>query len=64
MRFHTIWPENRYVSEEQIRSWYADAVANGETELTELRDPEDMAHELSWIGVITLGHRHFKSGER
>lgn len=34
---------------------YSDAVANGEFEETELNDYEEMARELSLIGVITLG---------
>lgn len=50
-----IWPERRFVSESQIRTWYSDAVANGEAEETDLRDPEEMARELSSIGIITLG---------
>ena len=54
-RFEIIWPEHRFVSEAQIRTWYADAVANGEAEETDLRDPEKMARELSYIGTITLG---------
>lgn len=54
-RFEIIWPDHRFVSEDQIRSWYADAVANGEAEEIDLRDPEEMARELSSIGHITLG---------
>lgn len=53
--FEIVWPQYRWVSEAQIRTWYADAVANGEAEETELRSPEEMARELSSIGVITLG---------
>ena len=54
-RFQIIWPEYRFVSEEKIRTWYSDAVANGETGATDLLDPEEMARELDSIGVITLG---------
>ncbi len=50
-----IWPDHRWVTKAQIRLWYADAVANGEAEETELKDVEEMARELSSIGVITLG---------
>lgn len=54
-RFEIIWPEYRFVSEAQIRTWYVDAVANGDAEETDLRDPEEMARELSFVGIITLG---------
>ncbi len=54
-RFELIYPERRFVSEQQIRTWYSDAVANGEAEETNLRDPEEMARELQSIGHITLG---------
>ena len=50
-----IWPEYRQVTEEQIRLWYGDAVANGEAEETTLNDPDEMARELHFIGNITLG---------
>jgi hypothetical protein len=53
--FEIIWPDNRWVSIEQIKLWYGDAVANGEAEETELNDPEEMARELSSMGHITLG---------
>ncbi len=56
-RFEIIWPEHRYVSEDQIKLWYSDAIANGDAEETNLNDPEEMARELSSIGVITLGRR-------
>lgn len=50
-----IWPERRFVREWQIRTWYSDAVANGETEQNDLKDPDEMARELQFIGTITLG---------
>lgn len=50
-----IWPQRRVVDEEQIRTWYEDAVANGDAEETNLTDPYDMAKELENIGIITLG---------
>jgi len=53
--FQIIWPERRWVSEDQIKMWYTDAVANGEAEETQLNDVEEMARELSSIGHITLG---------
>ena len=53
--FEIIWPERRFVSEDKIRVWYSDAVANGEAEETDLTEVEEMARELSSIGHITLG---------
>lgn len=53
--FEIIWPEKRWVTTEQIKSWYEDAVANGEAEEIMLNDPEEMARELHSIGAITLG---------
>lgn len=55
MKWLIIWPERRIVGEDQIRTWYDDAVANGETDKIDLRDPDEMARELSNIGTITLG---------
>lgn len=54
MEFEIIWPEHRFVSARQIRTWYDDAVANGDT-ADGLNDPEEMARELSSLGHITLG---------
>lgn len=52
--FEIIWPEKRWVSEDQIKTWYFDAVENGEANAG-LNDVEEMARELSSIGHITLG---------
>ncbi len=60
-RFEIIWPEYRFVSEKQIRTWYGDAVANGEADAG-LNDPEEMASELSSIGHITLGRGRLSIG--
>jgi hypothetical protein len=57
MTWHILWPEIRTVSDETIRGWYRDAVANGEVERTELTETEEMARELSIAGVITLGRK-------
>ncbi len=56
--FEILWPEHCFVSEEQIRTWYSDAVANCEAEETDLQNSEDMAKELSYIGIITLKRRN------
>lgn len=57
--FEIIWPERRYVSIEQIRLWYGDAVANGEIDEDILPDCDEcadaMARELHYLGTITLG---------
>lgn len=49
-----IWPRRQRITEYQIRLWYGDAVANGETE-GGLNDPDEMARELHSLGNITLG---------
>lgn len=52
--FRILWPENRAVSAETMRGWYADAVANGEVERTDCTDVRDMARELHMAGAVTL----------
>lgn len=49
-----LWPEHRTVSAQQIRTWYADAVANDEA-TAGITDVDAMARELSNIGHITIG---------
>jgi hypothetical protein len=48
-----IWPERRRISEHQIKTWYSDAVANGDTD-PGLNDPDEMARELDSIGYATF----------
>jgi hypothetical protein len=56
MKFEIVWPDHRWVSEDQIKIWYSDALVNGNAEdETIFDDPEAMARELSDIGTITLG---------
>jgi len=59
MKFYIIWPERRFVSEETIAMWFSDALANEEidAELARVTDPEMMARELHYAGLITLGRR-------
>lgn len=52
--FRILWPENRAVSADTMRGWYADAVANGEVERTDCTDVRDMARELHMAGAFTL----------
>jgi hypothetical protein len=56
-----IWPEYRLVSDEQMRAWYADAIANDTYEASDpcaiergLCDPNEMARALDFAGVLTL----------
>jgi len=56
---YIIWPEKRAVSDEEIASWYSDAVANGEigpSYVPEM-DSEKMAAALEDIGVLTVGKK-------
>lgn len=57
--FNVIWPERRRVSEEQICSWYDDAMANGELDdgdyFEETVNQKAMA--LHRAGIVTLGHQ-------
>lgn len=56
MQFEILWPDRRWVSENQIKIWYSDALANGDAEdETIFEDTEAMARELHDIGIITLG---------
>jgi len=58
MQFEIIWPERRIVSEEKIRSWYADAIDNGQV-LPDFfgfeKEPKGMAMALADAGIITIG---------
>ena len=53
--FNIIWPERRTVSAEQIDIWFADAVANGDAEESEVETTQDKARFLDDLGYITLG---------
>ena len=55
--FYIVYPEVRFVSDRQIESWYADAVANDEiaSEYLYAHDLQTKARGLSDSGVITLG---------
>lgn len=54
-KFNILWPEKKVVGSEQIKSWYSDAVANNQATKKDLTDPHLMAHELHYVGIITLG---------
>lgn len=53
--FRTIWPQNTWVDETQIRQWYEDAVASYEDIQLGLDDPTEQAKALDSCGIITLG---------
>jgi hypothetical protein len=57
--FYVIWPDPRWVSEAQIRSWYDDAVADGDIaeEYLFAHDVETMQRALSDCGFVTFGRR-------
>lgn len=51
---HIVWPERRTVSEETVRGWYFDAVANKEVEdLGEHPTLEQVVAALDDAGLIT-----------
>lgn len=56
-KFWIIWPESRFVTEHQMKTWYFDAVANNQIarEYLDLADVAKMAEALSDAGLITLG---------
>jgi hypothetical protein len=55
-RLWIIYPENRWVSANQIDSWYSDARADGRlSDDGTATDPYDQALVLQDIGDITLG---------
>ncbi len=58
MSFNLIYPEQRRVSDDTIRQWYADAVANNEIAPEykgfEKHDVMKMAAALSDAGIITV----------
>ena len=49
---YIIYPERRWISEQKLASWYADAVANMEAE-PGARTVREMAAALEDIGFIT-----------
>lgn len=60
MSVYIVYPECRVVSDEQIRVWFSDAVANGKVawvrpKLLSSVGIGDMVHVLSDAGIITLG---------
>ena len=54
IEYNTAWPENRWISEDTIRMWYSDEVANGEVDYTDLTDIDDIINELESAGHVTF----------
>jgi len=54
--FFMIWPERRWITSQQVMTWYRDAVANDQVEdVAGDDDVEMMLNQLAWAGLITLG---------
>jgi len=53
IEYLSLWPENRWVKEDTIRMWYADAVANGEIG-EGFAKMVDIMEELQSAGFVTF----------
>lgn len=58
MSIRIIYPEVRIVDDEEIISWYNDAVANNQIDAEDNLTVYDMAMVLEDIGHITMGRRY------
>lgn len=58
--YHLIYPDDYRPTEKQIRTWYADAIANGEADEPALNPTtdhlDDIVRELNNVGRVTLVH--------
>ena len=54
IEYNIVYPEDRWVSEDTIRMWYADAVANSEVDYTDLTDIDEIINELESAGHATF----------
>ena len=52
-----VYPEHRLVSDEQITSWYLDAVDNEEVDDCEAKTVAAMAAALNDAGLITTSNK-------
>jgi hypothetical protein len=52
--YNTVYPEERWVSEDTIRMWYADASSNDEVDCTDLTDIDLIMDELMSAGFVTF----------
>ena len=54
IEYNTVYPEERWVSEDTIRMWYADASSNDEVDYTDLTDIDEIMDELGSAGHVTF----------
>ena len=54
IEYNIVYPEDRWVSEDTIRMWYADAVANSEVDYTDLTDIDEIMDELENAGLVVF----------
>ena len=54
IEYNTVYPEERWVSEDTIRMWYADASSNDEVDYTDLTDIDEIMDELMSAGFVTF----------
>ncbi len=54
MEYKISFPGNRWVSEDLVRMWYRDAVANGEVEYIDLVHINEIKEELESSGSVTF----------
>lgn len=62
MNIKLIYPEERVVTEEQIRTWHADKVADGDISMPapgETVTLADMIWDLEDLGLITVAESEF-----
>ena len=54
IEYNIVYPENRWITEDVIRMKYADAVANGAVDYTDLTNVDEIVDELSSAGLVTF----------
>ena len=54
IEYNIVYPEDRWVSEDTIRMWYADASSNDEVDCTDLTDIDLIMGELMSAGQVTF----------
>ena len=54
IEYNTVYPKERWVSEDTIRMWYADASSNDEVDYTDLTDIDEIMDELMSAGFVTF----------
>ena len=54
IEYKIAFPQCRWVTEDRIQTWYADAVANGEAEVVGLTNIREIMDELEGTGQVTF----------